>query len=245
MSETNFKWGGPGTTGPASGGDPDCCNLSGGVALDAWFTTNGMCAKNNNIYAWREQAIIEWLRRGISVDTKWWTIEQNGQRTLRGIAPHDLYCCLLPQCEALRTCRSDFPIAILPFSTPYHIVCADAYLRLARGYFRFYPPATNHKWASEQLVVFNLTFSLHRQKRTERFSTAFCFCTDLCQRQPTALAMFKRSNFIRFARAILPHGTRCLTFVLETFENYSKQTLALRQASEESACFLLSFFCDD
>jgi len=24
----------------------------------------------------------------------------------------------------------------------------------------------------------------------------------------------------------------------------SKQTLALRQASEESACFLLSFFCD-
>jgi len=25
----------------------------------------------------------------------------------------------------------------------------------------------------------------------------------------------------------------------------SKQTLALRQASEESACFLLSFFCDD
>jgi len=24
-----------------------------------------------------------------------------------------------------------------------------------------------------------------------------------------------------------------------------KQTLGLRQASEESACFLLSFFCDD
>jgi len=27
--------------------------------------------------------------------------------------------------------------------------------------------------------------------------------------------------------------------------HYSKQTLALWQASEESACFLLSFFCDD
>ena len=26
---------------------------------------------------------------------------------------------------------------------------------------------------------------------------------------------------------------------------YNKQTLALQQASEESACFLLSFFCDD
>jgi len=28
-------------------------------------------------------------------------------------------------------------------------------------------------------------------------------------------------------------------------EFYSKQTLALQQASEELACFLLSFFCDD
>ena len=27
-----------------------CCNLSGGVALNVWFTTNGMCAKNNDIY---------------------------------------------------------------------------------------------------------------------------------------------------------------------------------------------------
>ena len=24
-----------------------CCNLSGGVALIVWFTTNGMCVKNN------------------------------------------------------------------------------------------------------------------------------------------------------------------------------------------------------
>jgi len=24
---------------------------------------------------------------------------------------HDLYCCLLPRCEALRTCRTGFPIA--------------------------------------------------------------------------------------------------------------------------------------
>ena len=37
-----------------------CCNLSGGVALIVWFTTNGMCAKNKNICKWREQAIIEW-----------------------------------------------------------------------------------------------------------------------------------------------------------------------------------------
>jgi len=44
-----------------------CCNLSGGVALIVWFTTNGMCAKNKNICMWREQAIIEWSRRVISV----------------------------------------------------------------------------------------------------------------------------------------------------------------------------------
>ena len=63
-----------------------CCNLSGGVALIVWFTTNGLCAKNKNICMWREQAIIV-------------------------ISSGDLYCCLLPRCEALRTCRSGFPIA--------------------------------------------------------------------------------------------------------------------------------------
>ena len=52
---------------PAS--EPRCyyCNLSGGVALIVWFTTNGMCAKNKNTCMWREQAIIEWSRRVISI----------------------------------------------------------------------------------------------------------------------------------------------------------------------------------
>ena len=27
-----------------------CCNLSGGVALIVWFTTNGMCGQNNTIH---------------------------------------------------------------------------------------------------------------------------------------------------------------------------------------------------
>ena len=52
-----------------------------------WFTTNGMCAKNKNMYVWCEQAII------------------------REIVTHDLYCCLLPRCETLRTCHLGFPIA--------------------------------------------------------------------------------------------------------------------------------------
>ena len=44
-----------------------CCNLSTGIAFNVWFTTNGMCAKNNNMYTWHEQAIIKWLRDMISI----------------------------------------------------------------------------------------------------------------------------------------------------------------------------------
>jgi len=33
------------------------------LCWSARFTTNGMCAKNNTIYMWHEQAIIEWSRR--------------------------------------------------------------------------------------------------------------------------------------------------------------------------------------
>ena len=32
----------------------------------------------------------------------------------RVISSGDLYCCLLPQCDALRTCRSGFPIKTVP-----------------------------------------------------------------------------------------------------------------------------------
>ena len=63
------------------------CNLSVGIALNVWFTMNGMCAKNNtHIYVARTS-------------------------NNRVIAACELYCCLLPQCEALRTCRSGYPIA--------------------------------------------------------------------------------------------------------------------------------------
>jgi len=67
------------------------CNLSGGVALIVWFTTNGMCVKNNTII------YVERAR--------------NSKRDCE----HDLYCCLLPRWEALRTSRSGFPIATKSF----------------------------------------------------------------------------------------------------------------------------------
>jgi len=54
-----------------------CCNLSVGVALNVRFTTNRMCVKNNtHIYVARTS---------------------NNKVILSG----NLYCCLLPQCEAL------------------------------------------------------------------------------------------------------------------------------------------------
>jgi len=65
-----------------------CCNLSIGIVLNVWFTMNGMCAKNNtHIYVARTRS------------------------SNRVILSGDLYCCFLPQCEALRTCHSGFLIA--------------------------------------------------------------------------------------------------------------------------------------
>jgi len=49
-----------------------CCNLSSGVALIVWFTTNGMCVKHNTII---------YVARA-----------SNSKRDCE----HDLYCCLLP-----------------------------------------------------------------------------------------------------------------------------------------------------
>jgi len=71
-----------------------CCNLSGGVALIVWFTMNGMCMQNNTIIC-----VVQ---------------ASNSERDCE----HDLYCCLLPWCEALCTCRLGFPIAtnVLPIS---------------------------------------------------------------------------------------------------------------------------------
>jgi len=66
-----------------------CCNLSAGVALIVRFATNGMCVKNNTII---------YVARA-----------SNSKRECE----QDLYCCLLPRCEALRTCPSGFPIAAL------------------------------------------------------------------------------------------------------------------------------------
>ena len=63
-----------------------CCNLSVDVTLKMRFTANWMCAKSN------KQIYVTWTSNN------------------RIILSDDLYYCLLPQCEALRTYRSSFLI---------------------------------------------------------------------------------------------------------------------------------------
>ena len=66
-----------------------CCNLSLGVALNVQFATIGMCVKNN---------------------THKCVVRTSDNRV---ISSGVLCFCLLPQCEALRTCRSGFPTATI------------------------------------------------------------------------------------------------------------------------------------
>jgi len=61
-----------------------CCSLSVSIVLNARFITNGICVMNSTH--------VERTCRN-KMSTTW-----------------DLYCCLVPQCEASRTCCSAFPI---------------------------------------------------------------------------------------------------------------------------------------
>jgi len=64
-----------------------CCNLSVDVALNVRFTMKRMCAKN---------------KTHIHVAQK---------SNNRVISSGDLYFCLIPKCEALRSCCSGIPVA--------------------------------------------------------------------------------------------------------------------------------------
>jgi len=63
-----------------------CCNHSVGVVLNVRFATNGMYVMNNT------HICVSQTSRN-RMNTTW-----------------DFYCCLLPECEALHTCRLGFPI---------------------------------------------------------------------------------------------------------------------------------------
>jgi len=93
-----------------------CCNLSAGIALIVWFTTNGMCVKNNTII---------YVAQATNSKRDW---------------EHDLHCCLLPRCEALCTCRSGFSIATEK-STPATLLFSNIVKTPAGVYYDTPPPA--------------------------------------------------------------------------------------------------------
>ena len=64
----------------------------------------------------------------------------------------ELYCCLLPQCEALRTCRSGFPIATVP-STSWIYVRPVTFPRLVNSLCQHHICF----WLKNALYVFALT----------------------------------------------------------------------------------------
>ena len=66
-------------------------------------------------------------KRVIPMEWTWWVTSNNACEPSKqlvvlanGDDESDLYCCLLPQCEALRTCRSGFTIATLVYEFDFH-----------------------------------------------------------------------------------------------------------------------------
>jgi len=116
-----------------------CCNLSLSVALNTRFITNRMCAKKST--------------------------HMQVARTCnnRVIAAHDLYCCWLPQCEVLRTCRSGFPVRSglnIVFQQIKFCVCADYATRVV-NLLQFYDKIVSTSRAFTILFLqFLLTFFL-------------------------------------------------------------------------------------
>jgi len=85
-----------------------------------------MCAKNTNIYTWREQAII------------------------REIATHDLYdCCLLPQCR-VKLCA--LAARVLDRNRTVQTVSCFLSQPLHRRYSQLLSKSTPLRWRYEQLL---------------------------------------------------------------------------------------------
>jgi len=75
-----------------------------------------VCVKNNTYMyvAWTSNNRVLWM------EWSWWVTSNDACEAseqlivlANGDDKSDLYCCLLPQCETLRTCRSGFPTATM------------------------------------------------------------------------------------------------------------------------------------
>ena len=68
-----------------------CCNLSVDVVLKVRFTTTGCALRVTPIYMWREQAIIEWSRRVISIIACWHCVKLCALATRASRSQHKKY----------------------------------------------------------------------------------------------------------------------------------------------------------
>ena len=105
---------------------PEACTVATSPLVLRWMGDSPRtdCAwRTTPTYKWHEQAIIKLSWCVSSVDTNMWMTERNNQHTQRVIVACDHYCCLLPQCKALRTCRLGFPIATAHCQTHAELFC--------------------------------------------------------------------------------------------------------------------------
>jgi len=89
-----------------------CCNLSVDVVLKVRFTTTGCALRVTPIYMWREQAMIEWSRRVISIVAYWHCVKLCALATRASRSQHKKYS-LLP-------CLSHAQFFALPKNPWFH-----------------------------------------------------------------------------------------------------------------------------
>ena len=100
-----------------------CTTVATSLVVLRWLCDSprmGCAWRITPLWMWCEQAIIEWSRWSdlgewpltmlVNLVNSWLCLRMV---TTRVISSGDLYCCLLPRCEALRTCHLGFPIATL------------------------------------------------------------------------------------------------------------------------------------
>ena len=89
----------------------------------------------------------------------------------RVIMACELYCCLLPQCEALRICRSGFPIATTPVATylpillhPFLMICLKSGSYCLLRALLFLPQQVRLLWPHNQFLDFLELVRVHYLK---------------------------------------------------------------------------------
>jgi len=131
----------------------------------------------------------------------------------------DFYCCLLPQCEALRTCRSGFPIAKGVMNNGLFAI--HHRIRFISAYFRFYDHSGFKKYALASCSICKYCLTL--------------FCNILCfSSKTTSFMVFRRTRKhqrhtlnVEPTLITLLQPTACVRFAAEApIDNFSLPQVA-------------------